>query len=134
MHVGQWSTARAVSIVSARCLTTDRVCPALPWLAGERTFGRDDLGGILGLLCALAARGDAAIAAKVAADALTQAVGRARAALPDVVWADWRFTRAYRAPLDVLAPALRRAASDAAVAPAVRESALSLLRELSPGG
>ncbi len=88
-----------------------------------------------GLLCALAARGDADVAAEVAAHALAQAAAAGQGdALQDVVWAVERFTRAYRAPLNVLASALGQAASCAAADPEVRESALSLLGELSPGG
>lgn len=88
-----------------------------------------------GLLCALAARGDADVAAEVAAHALAQAAAAGQGdALQDVVRAVERFTRAYRAPLNVLASALGQAASCAAADPEVRESALNLLGELSPGG
>jgi len=114
---------------------------ALAWVTGElglRTgWWRSDVNRhdpFAGLLCALAARGDAGVAAEVGADALTQAATAGQGdTLQDIVWAVRRFTRTYRAPLDVLAAALGRAASGAASHPAARQTALSLLRELGPG-
>jgi hypothetical protein len=77
-----------------------------------------------GLLRTLAMRGDAAIAATVAADALARATAAGQqAALQDVVRAVRRLTRSYPASRDVLAAALGLTASSAAADPAARDSA-----------
>jgi hypothetical protein len=95
--------------------------------------GADRHDPFAGLLRVLAARGDAGIAAEVAADALAQVTpARQGSALQDIVWAIEDFAQAYRVPLEVLAVAVARAASGAAADLGARVSALSLLRELGP--